>query len=107
MKNKTKQKNWLKWENKRGHCALFSERAAGSLLQLEKRRVQKEAPGRQEALDGKRTKASVPETEQEIGSFPQKERGQETVLEGIWVTEKLKRQEGNLIKRKKKKTSPF
>jgi hypothetical protein len=47
---------------------------------------------------GREQKGSVLVTEQEIRSFPQEERGHETVLEGIWVREKLKKQKGNLTK---------
>ena len=38
-------------------------------------------------------KGSVPVTEKESRSFPQEETGKETVLEGGWVGEKLKKAE--------------
>lgn len=54
--------------------------------------------GKWGALEKREHKGSVLENEQETRSFLQEEKGKETVPEGGQVREKLKRQEGNLMK---------
>lgn len=77
----------------------FKVKVVELAMQLEKLQVKVEAVRRRGALERGKQKSLVMVTEQESRTFPKEEKGNETMLQGSQVREKLKRQENRLMKK--------